>query len=984
MQLAAVYATRKIPHSIWMPLRTRDVAVLAIAYFLPLNSVVAAPILNFPVNSQVPPVVRVSQHFSFTFAESTFLVSEGSVVYTLLNEPSWLQFDNDTRTLFGNATTNDLGSNMFELVASDDSGSTYHEVTLVVIERDGPQLGNALLPQLSKAGPTSAPASLLLYPLEFFSITFSSDTFSRTTEGTTFYATSADNSPLPSWLQFDATNLRFSGISPPLVSPTAKPQVYGVRLIASDVAGFAEAVATFQTVVGYQILAFSETSQTVELSQGQTFESEPVRKDLTLDGNSIDDAELASVTSNAPTWAELNTQTISLSGTAPHGITNQSVLIEVADIYGDTANTTINLVVFSSQTKLFNTSLAPVNASIGQRFCYTVDPSTLSSNDVQVMADLKNASSWLTYNATSRSFSGFVPDGLAQGPVLIILNARLGSIVEHEQFIVNVVKELASTPSPNTSRALPSSTGYPGANANSTSNDAAREGNRRLVILLAALLPLLVLFSLGILLSYCYWSRRRHRQHSSQASEKHIPRPAVLSSDPEQTSASSFQGIPPVEGTPAPTSPPRIELPWGPDSLRKSRERLSNSVTYRESTLVDSGWGDLVIRAPAGPSRNSGLAEPTIEGTPGVTGDWTPFVRSSSHNLNYSRKRTPFRPTQGRVQRPSISSRASKTLSGLSSPSVGLPVRLSGAGHGAGGPGLSAFQEMRRSWRYTIDSFASEDGRSTPFDLDAFPNPPGRQKGARGEHRKQMANASVRLVPSSSHSGSLEDQRQKWVRDRARDRLERGSRFSHAWSSRFHPKAKELESRVRSPNGAKTGSFETDDGVRHQSIGQSWSQSSSIGVPARPDTLTRIRSPHSHLVRHTSNLRRALSTMSSGRFDSAESKSNSSWIDDLIEEEDKDGRRCWVAVDNSLRENADGENPGSLEGRDPAHGGWGRSSRTGGLGALRANIQGTAPAIPSSERRWRLAGEQAKRPISVDEGELQRSQGSHKGNLAFV
>jgi axial budding pattern protein 2 len=970
-------------------MRTRGAAYLAISSSLLLHPLEAAPTLNFPVNSQVPPVARLWEQFSFTIAESTFVVSGDSIDYGLLNQPSWLHFDNATRTFLGKVPGDQVGPTKFELIASDSAGSTYHGVTFIVTAQGGPHPGEALLPQLSKAGPTSAPASLFLYPLEPFSITFTSDTFSDTTNDTVFYATSADNSPLPSWLQFDAPSLGFSGTSPPLVSPTARPQAYGVRLIASDIAGFGEAEVTFQIVVGYQILAFSKSSHTIEVVPGQAFESEPLRKDLMLDGSPVDDTELTSVTSNAPTWAELDTEQISLSGTPPRGVTSQSVLVEVADTHGDTANATISLVVSRSQIKLFVRDLAPVTATTGQDFRYTIDQATLSSKDIQVTADLNNVSSWLTYDATMRILSGSVPETLEAGPILIALDATLGPIMERELLVVNVfanvLETTASASTAQSSRKFPSATENPNANANPIKDNAPGHEDRRWVILLAVLLPTLTLLCLGVLLwYYCCRRRRRNPRYSPNGSEAYISRP-IIPPEPEQAATTISEDILDIEKTATPTSPPRIELPWAPDSLRKSKARLSKNMTNRESTLVDSGWGDYVIRDPPVPARSSKRQELSSQDVVGKTGDWTPFVRQSSKNLNYSRKRTPFRPTQGRVQRASLSSRASKTLSGLSNFGVGLPTRLSGAGHGAGGPALMGLRDMRRSWRHAVDSILSEDNRTGPFDLDDFPDPPKCEKETQGTQRQQRVKSSLRLVPSSSSiSGSLAEQRQKWVRDRARDQLERGSRFSNAWPSRAYSGVKGLNSSMRSSSRAKTGSFDTNDLLNRQHGAGTWSQSSSIGVPARPDTLMTKRSPDSHLVRQPWNSRPALSTVSSGRYDSAESKSNSSWVDDLIEEEDMDGRRRWVAVDSPVQEHGEGASPALREGGDSEQSSWGRSSRTGGLGALRANIQGVGPAMPAGERKWRLGGEQAKRPVSVDEGELRRCQGSQRGNLAFV
>lgn len=965
-----------------MSIPLQQAAFLAVACFPLLTTVRAAPSLSFPVNSQVPPAVRVSQPFDFTFAKSTFIASDGSISYSLEHEPSWLQFNSESRTFYGNATAEEAGPVTFGLIASDSSGSTSSEVTFVVTDQQGgPKLGNALLPQLTNAGRTSAPASLFLYPFEAFSIIFTPDTFSDTTMGTKFYATSADNSPLPSWLQFDPTKLSFSGTSPPLLSPTARPQEYGVRLIASNIPGFAEAVATFQIVVGYKTLAFSETSQDIHLSQGEAFESGPLRKELTIDGKIIDNAELASVTSNASNWIELDTEQIVLSGIIPQDATSQTILIQATDIYGNTANTVVNLVVSSSSSKkLFNNHLPPVNVTIGQDFHYTIEGSALASTEVQVTADLSNAPSWLAYDTSSRTFSGSVPDNLQPVTILITLDATLDSVSDSEEFTINVIKRALSKRPSDTVPGLPTFTVHVTPEATPISEKASQDKTRTLVIVLAVVLPVLFLFFLGCIVLYCCWRRRQPQERLGHVTEKNISRP-IIRDEPGQLDGAVSHQCSQAEKTRTPTSPPRIELPWAPDSLRKPRQRLSKSMTHRESTLVDSGWGDLVIREPSLPATTSGgIARDNAGGS----GDWAPVIHNSHSNLNYSRKRTPLRSTQGKVLKPSLSTRASKTLSGLSTISVGLPARLSGAGHGAGGPEPPGYRDMHPSWTNKFDSIASEDGRTTPFDLNAFPEPPKVQAETTKEPGQLTTKPSVRLVPSSSsHSGSLVDRRGRWIRERARERYERGPRFSHG-SSKGRLHAIGLDSAIRSPSTAKSGSLGPDDLLSRQNTWRSWSQSSSIGAPVRPETMSPMRSPDSRLPRRPSNLRRVLSTLSSGRFDSAESKSNSSWIDDLIEEQDEEGRRRWVAVDRPSQEIASVTSPALGIGGGPEQSSWGRNSRTGGLGALRANIQGAGPAAAIGERRWRLRGQQAKRPISVDEGELQRSQASQKGNLAFV
>jgi hypothetical protein len=73
-------------------------AVYAVYLFAALA--IAAPTITFPINSQVPPVARVSMPFMFTFSASTFSGSS-SLDYTLSSAPTWLSLDGSTRTLLG-------------------------------------------------------------------------------------------------------------------------------------------------------------------------------------------------------------------------------------------------------------------------------------------------------------------------------------------------------------------------------------------------------------------------------------------------------------------------------------------------------------------------------------------------------------------------------------------------------------------------------------------------------------------------------------------------------------------------------------------------------------------------------------------------------------------------------------------------------------------------------------------------------------------
>ena len=126
------------------------------------NAIDGVPTVVFPINSQVPPVARISKTFSFVFSESTFASSRPNMDYSLSNPPTWLQLHSATRTLYGTPGPEDAGSPSLTLIATDDTGPTSISFTLVVSNELGPGLGVSISDQLSAYGAFSNPNSLLL------------------------------------------------------------------------------------------------------------------------------------------------------------------------------------------------------------------------------------------------------------------------------------------------------------------------------------------------------------------------------------------------------------------------------------------------------------------------------------------------------------------------------------------------------------------------------------------------------------------------------------------------------------------------------------------------------------------------------------------------------------------------------------------------------------------------------------------------------
>jgi axial budding pattern protein 2 len=907
----------------------------------------ASPTLSFPINAQVPPVARVSEPYIFSFSSSTFVSTSGPISYALENQPSWLDVESASLVLSGTPTSDDIGVVIFELIASDNSGSTPSTVTLVVVTATGLELGIPVLPQLANFGHVTSPASLLLYQQQTFAFTFSFDTFTGSSSYTNFYAISSNNSPLPSWIQFDSRTLGFSGTSPPLISPKAVPQVYSILLIASNVPGFAEAVVNFQIVVGYHILTFSSTVFDFDIAVGQPFSTSSLLDQLLLDGIRTSSTELTSVTSNAPDWLKLNSGDVSLAGTPPDNVTSISVVITISDVYGDIAQVTIHLTAGQNSTKLFNGGIPNVNATIGQAFSYSVDPSVLNAHNLTVTANVGSAS-WLKFDPRNLTFRGTVPKTDIPGIRVIALVATDGAATDEESFDIFILRGLGTSA---TSSAV--STSRPSSSAASStptitgaipSSHLPVSNCRVMIIVLAVILPILIL---AILMSLILYRRKRQRQtlkEQNVASQDHIQQPTVhepieLTLEvPIDASVLQDQGL--RQSTP--TGPPRVELPWGPDSLRLSRNRFSERLRAKSGDSPES-WGGLIALTP-GFVETTAQDQAVVPPIPELIHRNTDVIQASK--LNHSRKRPPLQPTQSRRGESSVK-RVSEAPSGMSALSARLPKTLSGAGHGSGGP--YELYNIRSSWQTTLGSLPTIESWPSTAVLDTFPLPP-----RSGERVRRIVSpdrrATVRLVHSdgSAHSDSFEVQRQKWHTERARNRLEGSEHFSSAWSSRQHSGSRILIDAAR-PARALSPAMGSESGKCARTTA-SWSRWSSVG-PAAEQAPTKLC------------LHQEESAASSGQFDSTLSF-GSQWEDEnLVEEENEAGKRHWQR--KARADEADTPSPRLPFAQAPA-----------------SPSEEKAPEGAVASRTFRLVDN--RRPISVGLRDLQWSQRSHQGSVRFV
>lgn len=784
---------------------------LLILAALALLSVAEAATLsaNYPINAQLPPVARVAQPFRFTFAQSTFSNTDSDTTYSLKDAPSWLRVDSSTRTLLGTPQSDHNDSNKFKLVASNGSGSASMDVTLIVTADQGPRIGKPLVSQLQALGPVSYPSTLFLHPGRPFAISFSQDTFDNTHPSTIYYGTSPHNTPLPSWINFDAASLKFSGTTPSF--PGSGPEAYTFQLIASDVAGFSAANMTFQLVIGPHILAFNETVQAFNLARGQKFSSPDFRDLLSLDGSPASSKDLNQVNAQLPDWLTLDNATISLSGTPTQDAVNQNVTITVTDTYQDEAELMVRLEFL----KLFLDTVQGCNAIAGEEFMFVFNQSIVNDQSAQLDVDLnQQLSSWLNYNPDNKTLYGHVPADLQPQTFNIPLTAQQGTITDTQDFELNVVK------APNT---------HPGS-SNPFLDSASPSRKKAGIIAMSVVIPVVTVLSL--LIFYICWRRRGRPSTLEEGPSKAKPpppRPArpdipdIPSCEPAQNEQPPRKDTSDVWMSPiSPASDlPKLELGpvWNVESF-ENQGRSANAVPQPSPPRSPAKGGFVPLRdsiIEEGKQVNNSPS-PSKKQTQRLSFTTSPPVRRRTSNRS---RREPLKTIQprtiGSVQS-SRSRRYSKRSSGISSVASGLPARLSGAGHGAGGFGPPGHGIVQLSWQNPKPSFPSDENSLTNI-AQMFPRPPTRTRHSMASSIPEPSKrVTLRTVEPDESTISEADSLEAFVQSRAKHRNSANPLFSAQLSRRTSSGPRALERARSLRSRADTVSVSTFSDEYRQSI----------------------------------------------------------------------------------------------------------------------------------------------------------------------
>jgi len=240
----------------------------------------------------------------------------------------------------------------------------------------------------------------------------------------TYSATLADGNALPSWLSFDATTRTFSG------TPTGHDFVdLSVKVTASDGLG-----GTVSDVFALSVNVDPRVASALvdqSASEGTAFSyTVPASAFTDADGDALTYSATLADGSALPSWLSFDPDSRTFSGT-PTGrdFVDLSVKVTASDGLGGTVSDVFALSV--NVDPRVASALVDQSASEGTAFSYTVPASAFTDADGDALtysatlADGSALPSWLSFDATTRSFSG-TPDRADTGDLSIKITASDG------------------------------------------------------------------------------------------------------------------------------------------------------------------------------------------------------------------------------------------------------------------------------------------------------------------------------------------------------------------------------------------------------------------------------------------------------------------------------------------------------------------------------------------------------------------------------
>ena len=297
----------------------------------------------------------------------------------------------------------------FSYTLSDGNGGTDTATVTVTINgaEDAPVIANAAADQTATEDAA-------------FSFTFASNTFNDVDSSDTLIYTStlADDSPLPSWLNFDGSTRTYSG------TPTnADVAVINLKLIADD--GSSTVVDTFSITVNN-----TNDAPTVANVIADQVATEDSAFSLQFAANTFNDLDGDSLTytSDASGWLSFDAATRTFSGTPLNAdVGTTTVIVTASDGNGGSVSDTFDIVISNTNDAPTVANLVPDQvATEDSAFSLLFAANTFNDLDGDSLTYTSDASGWLSFDAATRTFSG-TPLNADVGTTTVTVTANDGN-----------------------------------------------------------------------------------------------------------------------------------------------------------------------------------------------------------------------------------------------------------------------------------------------------------------------------------------------------------------------------------------------------------------------------------------------------------------------------------------------------------------------------------------------------------------------------
>ncbi|OAQ61765.1 Cadherin-like protein [Pochonia chlamydosporia 170] len=619
-------------------------SLLAVVALLPLSQLVSSePTISFPFNAQLPLAARIDQFFSYSFAQYTFQ-SDSKISYSLGDHPSWLSIESGGRRLYGtpkdgDVPAGDVVGQTVDIIATDNTGSTTMNATVVVSRQPAPKVQIPLEDQIKNFGKFSAPSSILSYPSTNFKFSFDKNTFGKS--GLNYYAVSGDSSPLPAWVKFDAQSLTFSGRTPPFESLIQPPQTFDLSLVASDIVGFSASSLKFSVVVGSHKLTTDQPIITLNATRGTAVNYNGLENGIKLDGKQIAPGDLTVTTKNLPTWLSYDDKTGRLQGTPKDGDHAANFTITYKDSFSDNLDVSV---VVNVATGLFEATFEDMKVRPGGKFDLDMTKYFKDPSDITVKVSTSPGEDWLKVNGLK--LSGDVPK-TSKGDFKLIIDAASKSSDLSEKEVVNVT--FLALDGTTTTVTSPSSTTTTTATATNTGevipdDDQTQPGRLSTgEILLATIIPV-IFVAILLMVLVCYFRRRRAgksylgSKYRSKISHPVLSTLRVNGSDPSMREAARMGAF--VHTETQVFKPAKAAFPDGHSpisSQRRSSETLAglSESEMPQSMMVDAARTTTIRSVSNVASEDGRQSWVTIEGGHGGVAPSDRSSRSQQSDVTY-------------------------------------------------------------------------------------------------------------------------------------------------------------------------------------------------------------------------------------------------------------------------------------------------------------------------------------------------------------